>query len=222
MIDRKKVKAMALSMLACTIVVCVLFIYTIRSWASSEFRSNLSMKYMPITTASTAYGIYIKDEERFQNEKLVYAKQVYGISVKTGDVFSFMPFVAHKHLHYSRQETKKLAGMDINLGAHSSNFFIKDRIRSEYHVTDKFYRFRNATEIGYSMLTEHLSFFGRYEFRFDRDQQRINMNDIAGGIIIKPVKSLSVRLYYNRELKRRNTDSWKKTDALCFGVGAVL
>jgi len=204
------------------ILLFLLIISTTESIAASETRTNISLNFTPFHIGSAGYGVFIKNEERFRRGQLVYAKQIYGITVKMKRLFSFMPFYAHKHLHYSEAATKELSGLDINLGLKSSGLFLKNRVRGEYHITDDFYRIRNAIEAGYTPVPPVLSLFSRYEFRFDTDQERINLNDMSGGLIIKPAAQLPIRLYYNREMKRRNRNSWDNTDSICFSVSVVL
>ncbi|HON79200.1 MAG TPA: hypothetical protein PK544_11965 [Spirochaetota bacterium] len=207
-----------------TVVLLILFCCNVSvRGAESEYRSLFKLQYYPVIHDADIVGLYVKVEERFRSGDRVYSKQVYGLPVRIVNGLSVMVFYANKYLMENEKQKKSIYGFDVNMKAVTKMFLLKDRIRTEYHETDSFNRFRNAVEAGIKIpYVTMLSLFTGYEFRYDSDQERINVNDILWGIRIKPSQYISFRLYYDDEFNRRNKSYWERTNAFGFQVSVAL
>ncbi len=193
--------------------------------AQDEARTMLGIGYYPLHVLGFSAGLFIHDEQRFESSDLVYDKQTYGLPVRTPYYFSLMPFYEHQDLAYpgKKPSHQGIDGFEATIDVPLWHLRISDRNRLEYFTVDEFYRYRNQLQILLALpFANWLSPYAAYELRYDYDQDRINQNNILIGVAIKLAETFSIRLYFDREDKRRNAPEWTTTNLWTVAAGAVL
>jgi len=87
-----------------------------------------------------------------------------------------------------------------------------DKSGFEAHVTDEFFRYRNALDLRWENALGWLAPFVRGELRLDSDVVRVNLLDAWAGLLLRfPNRErspLSLRLFYGYETNRRGQMNW--------------
>lgn len=190
-----------------------------------EARTMLGIGYYPLHVFGFSAGLFIHDEQRFESSDLVYDKQTYGLPVRTPYYFSLMPFYEHQDLTYPGKKPghQGIDGFEATIEVPLWYIRISDRNRVEYFTVDEFYRYRNQLQLSLVLpFANWLSPYVAYELRYDYDQDRINQNNFLAGVVFKPSDALSLKLYIDREYKRRNAADWALTNLWTIAATAVL
>jgi hypothetical protein len=166
--------------------------------------------------------IFAREENRFRSQGLVLNKAFIGPQVLATPWLQFDLYYAKKDMFYAAHKSKHMATFDMLLKAKLGPLRGKDRMGSEWHVTDQFYRFRNYTELGYVTPIKWLSLWTAEEFRYDADAQRINVNDNRFGLGLQATSTLRLRPFVDIENTRRGKPSWHRLMFLGFFVGASI
>jgi hypothetical protein len=154
---------------------------------------------------------FVREESRFRSEGLVYQKFFAGFRFKILSWLEFQNYYARKELMYpgSPHVGKNMASWDAIFHPTVGPFHLLNREANEWNITDKFYRYRNLSEVMYTTPVAWFSVFAFDEFRVDSDQGRVNKNDAGAGVQFDPTKSLSLRIFYDFEANRRNLPGWR-------------
>lgn len=160
-----------------------------------------------------------RSEQRFRSDGLAYLKSFAGLRLDVLKWLGFQIYYAHKDMRYTGKPRKQahMAVLDglfkLKLGA----LRLADRNGFEYHVTDKFFRYRQMLQ-ALVMLpwkgVRWLGFFANGELRVDSDQARVNMLDLRAGLQFRVGHHFFVKPFYYLEAKRRHADHWAKTHIL--------
>lgn len=154
--------------------------------------------------------LLLRVENRFDADSVKYEQFTLGIShvwnvwLKTAvyttprEVFSSQKPDAWKNVH----------GADVIFSWTWKHWTLADRETVEWHVTDDFVRSRNQADLRFD-LHPRLQLFGFYEWRWDLDAVRVNMQTAGGGLIWRVRPSWSMRIVFADELNRRGLDDWK-------------
>jgi hypothetical protein len=150
---------------------------------------------------------FVKVEDRFRDQGLVLNKTFVGMKLRILSWLSTQFYYAHKDLLYSAHQQKHMTVGDLILTYDDKQIRLSDRIGNEWHVTDRFYRLRNYTELLYKTPLKWLGLWAAEEFRFDSDQERINMNDVRAGFQFSPLdKWLPLKIGSNFMVSNRLFD----------------
>jgi len=159
---------------------------------------------------------FVRTESRFREKGLVYQQWFGGVRLKLLPWLSLQSFYSRQDLTYP---DKPKAGQNLVVGdvvfhPRFGPFRLLNREENEWHITERFYRYRNMTEVLYTLPFQWLGLYAFDEFRIDSDQSRVNLNDVGGGFQFDPTRQLAIRLFYDRESNRRLKPQWEQTDFL--------
>lgn len=125
-------------------------------------------------------------------------------------------------MNYGRHLNKHMLVGNIILSTRFEPFAIKNRSGNEWHITDRFYRYRNYSEFDWRTSAKILTLWTAEEWRFDSDQSRVNMNDIRLGVALSLRKRLNSRIFFDLESNRRNSNVWHDKPFLGMEVKAII
>ena len=171
---------------------------------------------------TSSISIFLKQESRFRESGLVLNKVSVGLKPKILPWLSSQLYYANKDMDYTHHLNKHMLVGDITMSTRFGAFVIKDRSGNEWHITDRFYRYRNYFEVAWRSPVRQLILYSSEEWRYDSDQTRINMNDVRLGMTIDLQKGCNARLFFDFESNRRNTDSWLEKPFLGMELTAAL
>ena len=178
-----------------------------------ESRGYLDVQYSVLKLDSESFHLdlkpFIRVENRFRNSGLVYQQWNTGVRFRVFSWASVAAYYTPRELFGTSNTFKNTVGADLVFHPTLGQFRLTDRLANEWHITDKYYRFRNLSEVLYQTPVSWLSLFAYDEFRADGDQGRINMNNLGGGLQIDPKTTLTVRLFFDNEGNRRKLDKWQ-------------
>jgi hypothetical protein len=154
---------------------------------------------------------FLREESRFRDNRLVYQQWNAGFRVGILSWLSAQVYYTLRDQMYpnSPHQHKDVAGGDILFLPKLGSMRLINRESNEWHITDQFYRYRNLTQIMYITHITWLSPYVYDEFRADRDQKRLNMNDLGVGLQIAPSTLMTMQIFYDWEGNRRKLPSWQ-------------
>ena len=196
--------------------------------AEKEFRNYLSIDYTTVRgdagSLRLALSPYLTVENRFRDGNLVYQQWNLGSRLNLLSWLGFQAYYTPRELMYpgKSRANKDVAGFDVLLNPSYGPFRLLDRMANEWHMTDRFYRYRNFTDIIYKSPVRWIALDAFEEFRADSDQQRINQNDLGAGLQLLLNKSLSLRAFYDLEASRRQLPEWHYVSYIGVSIGAHL
>ncbi|MHB9030957.1 MAG: porin family protein [Candidatus Latescibacterota bacterium] len=163
---------------------------------------------------------FVREYSRFVKGKYVYQQWNIGVRMGHASWLSTQVYYSPRDRMYpgSPRTHKHLTGFDILFTPAFGKFELLDREANEWHITDRYYRFRNLMQIMYVPRDRRLSPYVYNEFRADSDQKRINVYGTGFGFRIDPASFVTLRLYYHREGDRRNRPDWKYSRYLAFSL----
>lgn len=157
-------------------------------------------------------GPFAREESRFREGGLTYVKAFAGARMNFLPWLRAAAYYAHKDFPGSGRQQAHMAVLDLFLNDNAGPLVLSDKNGFEAHVTDNFFRYRNALEIRGENLLGWLSPFARGELRVDSDAARVNMFDIWAGLLLRlpnqKQSRSSLRLLYGYETNRRGQPDW--------------
>ncbi|TNF28652.1 MAG: hypothetical protein EP329_17480 [Deltaproteobacteria bacterium] len=178
--------------------------------ASPELRLKLDADYA-LGPLATAPRVFLETEQRFRDAGLVFLKGYAGARLAPAAWLGLQAYYAHVDGFGSAHTTKHLLVLDVALKAALGPFALSDRHGNEWHSDPGFYRYRNALRVAFTGGPRWLVPWVGEEVRFDSDEGRLVMNDVAAGLDLRTGPSVTVRLYYDLESRRRGADHWIDT-----------
>ena len=185
---------------------------------ATEGRIYLDVSYAAYARHDGALHLSLKPfmrmESRFRDSGLVYAQWNTGLRLGVLPWLSAAAYYSPRQQMYAGKPNtfKHLAGLDLIFHHSIDGFRLLNRETSEWHATDAFYRYRNFSEVMYTTPAKWLSLFANEEFRVDADEERVNMNNVAGGLQFDPLSSLTFRVFYDFESCRRKAPQWQNVN----------
>ncbi len=88
-----------------------------------------------------------------------------------------------------------------------------NREGNEWHVTDRYFEYRNLTEFLWRTPAQRVALFAYDEFRIDSDDVRVTFNDLGGGVEVSS-DTLVLRVFYDQEASRRLAPEWQRVRSL--------
>ena len=196
--------------------------------SEKEFRSYIDIEYTTFRSDGNIWQLalkpYLRVEDRFRAGNLVYQQWNIGLKLRLLSWMSVQEYYTPREQMYSGKPrvNKDVAGSDILLGWSFGPLRMSNRQANEWHLTDRFYRYRNLTDVTYKTPVKWVSLDVFDEIRFDSDQLRTNQNDLGGGLQIDLAKSLTLRVFYDLEASRRQLPNWQYVEYLGLLVGTHL
>ena len=196
--------------------------------AEREFRSYMDFEYTALQKDGPVWHLALKQflrvENRFRTGELVYQQWNMGLKIRLLSWISVQEYYTPREQMYAGKTrvNKDVVGSDLLFNPSYGPLRLLNRQANEWHLTDRFYRYRNLTELACKMPAKWLLLDVSEEFRFDSDQRRINQNDVGGGLQIDLSKSLTLRVFYDLEASRRLLPTWQYVHFLGLSVGAHL
>ncbi|RKY83083.1 hypothetical protein DRQ09_10615, partial [candidate division KSB1 bacterium] len=89
---------------------------------------------------------------------------------------------------------------------------ISNRTRIEYHITDRFWRYRDKINTKFLINKNLIPWIG-YEVRYFLKENRIGMSEIFVGMFFKMNNTFSVNIFYDYR-KKIKQDTWVNTNCL--------
>jgi hypothetical protein len=157
-------------------------------------------------------GPFVREESRFREDGLTYVKAFAGARMTFLSWLRAAAYYAHKDFPESDRHQAHMAVLDVFLNFHVGPLVMVDKNGFEGHVTDKFFRYRNAMELRWESPLSWLALFVRGELRVDSDAARVNMLDAWAGLLLRLPNQerspLSLRVFYGYETNRRGQPTW--------------
>lgn len=187
-----------------------------------EFRNYISFDYK-LFDINSGFKIkpFVKLENRFRDLGSVLAKFSTGLKMGFTNWFNINIYYSNKGLYYSEYLQKNLLNVDLVFLIHLGNIGFKSRHGNEWHINDRYYRYRNYSEI-YVKTDNKFGVFVSEEFRADSDEKRVNQNDLRFGSSVKINKSLKFTVFLGWESKRRHSQIWHDVYYLGFSTETHL
>lgn len=157
---------------------------------------------------------FLREESRFREAGLGYIKTFAGLRLHFSAVkwLSAAAYYAHKDMVLAHKPQAHMAVLDVFLAPKLGPFVLWDKNGFEAHLTDGFFRYRNALELRWKTPVKWLTPFARAELRVDSDAGRVNMFDGWFGLALRfhsgHGAGPSTRIFYGYEAKRRGKPSW--------------
>ena len=164
-------------------------------------------------------ALFAKQESRFRREGLVLTKSFLGTQVTSAPWLASRLYYANKDQAGDPHRNRHLLSAEILLRAHLGRIALLDRSGNEWHISDRFYRYRNYLELAGPFLWGRLSPWASEEWRFDSDQGRINLNDNRIGLTARIKPAVKLRVFGDLEQKRRGKPGWQRTIFLGLALG---
>jgi len=162
----------------------------------------------------------VREESRFREGGLTYVQVLAGARMTFTPWLRAAAYYAHTDFPGSNRHQAQMAVLDVFTDFHVGPLVMFDKNGFEDHVTDEFFRYRNALDVRWASPLGWLSPFVRGELRVDSDAARVNMLDAWVGLLLKlPDRErspLSLRLAYGYETNRRGRSEW--TGVQIFGI----
>ena len=157
-------------------------------------------------------GPFVREESRFREDGLTYVKAFAGARATFLPWLRAAAYYAHKDFPGSDRNQAHMAVLDVFVDFHVGPLVMFDKNGFEAHVTDEFFRYRNAFELRWESPLGWLAPFARGELRVDSDAARVNLLDAWAGLLLRlPDRErspLSLRLFYGYETNRRGQPKW--------------
>lgn len=208
-----------------TTVLAVLLLLTISS-VQAEVRT-----YLQVSTAllpkqdhkrDFKLNIFLREESRYRESGLVLNKLFIGVRPTFRPWLLSQFYYANKDMDYTQHQNKHMLVGDIILSSWLGLFTLKDRSGNEWHITDRFYRYRNYFEVAWRTPIRQLTVWTAEEWRYDSDQSRVNVNDIRLGIGLHLRKELNTRIFIDLESNRRSVSNWQQKPFLGLEISSAL
>lgn len=171
-------------------------------------------------------GPFVREESRFREDGLTYIKAFAGARMTFLPWLRAAAYYAHKDFPNSDRQQAHMAVLDVFLDYHVGSLVMFDKSGFEAHVTDEFFRYRNAFELRWESPLGWLAPFARGELRVDSDAARVNLLDGWAGLLLRlPDRNhspLSLRLFYGYEANRRGQPEWDGVHLLGLELAARL
>jgi len=183
--------------------------------ATGEARVYLDVEHMLPHRAAGSLHLtlrpFISVESRFRNSGLVYEQWNAGLRFGLLSWLSGAAYYTPREALSSAKPDafKNVAGADVVFQPSFGSFRFINREANEWHVTDRYYRYRNLSEIVYTTPIRRMSLYLYDEFRVDSDEKRVNMNNVEGGIKADVTPSLTLVASYGIEANRRRLPRWE-------------
>jgi hypothetical protein len=163
---------------------------------------------------------FVREYSRFVKGKHVYQQWNIGVRMKHLSWLSTQAYYSPRDRMYpgAPRTRKHIAGYDFLFSPKIGNFELLDRTANEWHITDRYYRFRNLAQVRYVPRRNWPSPYIYGEFRADSDQKRINVHGAGFGFQIEPASWATLRVYSMREGDRRNRADWRYSRYLAFYI----
>jgi len=209
-----------------TVMVAILLAFSLVSSGQAEVRSYLQLdtRLLPASKLKQALklDVFVKEESRYRREGLVLNKLSLGFRPTFNPWLKAQVYYAHKDMDYTRRLTKHMLVGDVILSARSGTFSLKDRSGNEWHITDRFYRYRNYLELALKTPIHRFTVWTAEEWRFDSDQSRVNMNDVRLGLSMHLPGNLNSKIFYDFESNRRHCEHWQDNSFMGLALTASL
>ncbi len=168
----------------------------------------------PDSAPALRLGPFVREESRFREAGLTYVKAFAGARATFSPWLRAAAYYAHKDFPGSDRHQAHMAVLDAFVDVHLDPFVMFDKNGFEAHVTDEFFRYRNALELRWESPLGWLAPFARGELRADSDAARVNLLDAWAGLLLRLPKRepspLSLRLFYGYEANRRGQSEWSR------------
>ncbi len=210
----------------------MIFVTTMMIMLSTATQGNAEVRsYLQVSTSLLAkqdhksdfkLSIFVREENRYRESGLVLNKLFIGVRPTMFPWLSSQFYYANKNLNYTRHQNKHMVVGDIILSTRLGPFTVKDRNGNEWHITDRFYRYRNYFEMAWKTPIRQLTVWTAEEWRYDSDQSRVNVKDVRLGIDLHLQKDLNTRVFFDLESNRRNANNWQQTPFLGLEISSAL
>jgi len=171
-------------------------------------------------------GPFVREESRFREVGLTYVKAFAGARMGLLPWLRAAVYYAHMDSPGSGRQQAHLAVLDVFVDFHFGSFVMFDKNGLEGHITDDFFRYRNAFETRWESPLGWLAPFARGELRVDSDAGRVNLLDAWAGLLFRlpnPQSSpLFLRLFYGYETNRRGRSEWAGVNFLGLDLAARI
>lgn len=200
-----------------TIFVIYGFTTSTTSATAREQRLILDLKTKILASDTTPIWvprILLRLENRSHSEEITYEQLTFGLTHIWKPWLVTALYTTPREVFSSDKpnQWKNVHGADV-IGIWSfKNWSFLDRETLEWHVSDDFLRNRNQIEVRFRVYPQ-VQLFGLYEWRWDFDVERLNMQTAAGGVFWQIRSNFAVRLMFAEEWNRRNLPQW---DAVWF------
>ncbi len=170
---------------------------------------------------------FLREESRFREAGLGYVKTFAGLRLRFPTVkwLSAATYYAHKDLVLAGKPQAHMAVVDVFLAPRVGPFVLWDKSGFEAHLTDGFFRYRNAFEVRWRCPLWWLTPFARAELRVDSDAGRVNLFDGWLGVALRFHEGHgagpATRIFYGYEAKRRGKPNWAGLHMLGVAVAAA-
>ena len=174
--------------------------------------AQLGWALAPQAAPQVKLAPFVREESRFREAGLVFVKTFAGARVTVLPWLHAATYYAHKDLQYTDHKQAHMAVLDVFVQPKIGPFVLWDKNGFEVHITDGFFRYRNALELRWASPLGWLVPFVRGELRVDSDAARVNMLDAWAGAVLRlshrDRANPSLRLFYGYETKRRGKPTW--------------
>ncbi|RME26718.1 MAG: hypothetical protein D6800_06045, partial [Candidatus Zixiibacteriota bacterium] len=120
--------------------------------AAAEVRTYLQAQTgLTAHTSKVRVDGFFKEETRFREQGIVLHKTYLGLQPHVTGWLTVRVYYANKDLNYTRHLNKHLLAVDFIVRRRWDKLTLTNRFGNEWHVSDKFYRYRNYTEGAYAL-----------------------------------------------------------------------
>jgi hypothetical protein len=173
---------------------------------------GMSWPLAPDRELALRLGPFVRQESRFREAGLIYAKALAGARMSLLPWLRAAAYYARTDFPGSNRQQAHMAVLDVFVDFHIGPLVMFDKNGFEGHLTDDFFRYRNAFELRWDTPLGWLAPFSREELRVDSDAERVNLLDAWAGLLFRlPNRApspLSLRLFYGYEANRRGRSEW--------------
>ena len=171
-------------------------------------------------------GPFVREESRFREGELTYVKAFAGARMTLLSWLRAAAYYAHKDFSGSDRQQAHMAVFDVFMDLHIGSLVMFDKNGFEGHITDDFFRYRNAFESRWDSPLGWLAPFARGELRADSDAGRVNLLDAWAGLLSRlpnpQASPLSLRLFYGYETNRSGRSEWAGVHLLGLELAARI
>jgi len=180
----------------------------------------------PSRAPSLRLGPFAREESRFRGTGLSYVKAFAGGRITLLPWLCAAAYYAHKDFPASGRPQAHIAALDVFVAPKPGPFVVSDKSGFEGHITDGFFRYRNALELRWESPLGWLAPFVQGELRVDSDAARVNLLDARAGVLLtlphEERARLSLRTFYCYETNRRGKPGWSGVHLLGAALAAAF
>jgi len=150
----------------------------------------------------------LREETRYKNSKNYYRKTFTGLTRDLNRNWCIGFYYAFIQIKIGEWKDKNMVWPDIIYQRKYKFIILKDRSRIEWHITNKFWIYRNQFKIELPITKKVIIWVGD-EIRYFFEEDKIGENEAIVGMVMKLNNTFSLNIFYDyrREIIQDNLEN---------------